>query len=104
MRTKEAGKFNPIHAVRKELQDTLSRVFSRITSLQRFRTEGTALAAELYELDQTQPNWEEVTRLAGARNAFRIGLPREVITAIYGNQLTRQAEGASPETAKRFTA
>ena len=69
-----------------------------MTAVREPGSEEASLAADLLELDERTPGWEEVTRLAGARNALRIGLPREAIKVIYGDALIRQAEDTLPKT------
>lgn len=48
---------------------------------------------ELGRLDQDDPEWDTTGRLAGARRALARGVAREVIVAIYGENITRKAEG-----------
>ena len=81
-----------IRRLLQRLRDRWAALHSPSHSLAGLKSEQEALAAEMSSLDAQAPGWDEATRLAGARNAVRIGLPRDIVVSIYGEELTRRAE------------
>jgi hypothetical protein len=56
-------------------------------------SEEKALNEEVMKLDTENPGWNRVARVTRARTALEIGIRRESVVWIYGEEIMREAEG-----------
>jgi hypothetical protein len=57
-----------------------------------YASEGDTIAADPKRLDAEDPAWNRGARIASAVSAFEIGMTRELIFKIYGEDVASEAE------------
>lgn len=70
-----------------------NRIFASLKRLDSV-SEEQDLADDLDRLDREQPGWDYAGRVAACTAALRDGLPKDIISQIYGSDVVREAEEA----------
>lgn len=73
----------------RKLVDHFRNIFKNRPS---YVSEGDMMAADAKRFDEEDPGWDRNARIASATSAFEIGMSRELIFKIYGEETATAAE------------